>query len=79
MLTTFVVVVIFPMVDGKRPRDKESSALPRGLPWVCREFFRGRYFSVPPSFICFCIWSCHDFDDTCMVVGWHRRVPVSGS
>ena len=39
-LTVFVVVVYLPpMADGKRPRDEESSAEPRGLPRVCRELF----------------------------------------
>ena len=70
MLTVFIVVVIFPMANGKRPRDEESSAPPHGLARVCRKFFLGRYFSAPPSFICFCIWSCHVLDDTCVVVGW---------
>ena len=38
-LTIFVIIVTFPMADGKRPRDEESSAPPRGLSQVCREFF----------------------------------------
>jgi len=52
VLTAFVVIVDpRPMADGKRPRDEESSAAPRGLPRVCREFFQGRYFSMlSPSF-----------------------------
>ena len=37
VLTAFTVVVVLrPMADGKRPRDEESSAAPRGLPRVCR-------------------------------------------
>ena len=47
-LTVFVIIVdLPPMADGKRPRNEGSSAEPRGLPRVRREFFRGRYlFSI---------------------------------
>ena len=57
MLTAFVVVVDLPvMADGKRPRDEESSAAPRGLPQVCRELFRERYLSALSSFFHHCIF-----------------------
>ena len=79
MLTAFIVVVdLRPMDDGKRPRDEESSAALHGLPRVCRELFRGRYFSTPSSFICPCILLCCVCDDTCAVVGCRRRVPERG-
>ena len=74
-LTAFIVVVdLLLMADGKRPRDEGSSAPPCGLPWVCRELFRGRYFSTLSSFICPCILLCCICDDTCAVVGCRRRV-----
>ena len=35
MLTAFTIIVdLRPMAGGKRPRDEESSAAPRGLPRV---------------------------------------------
>ena len=47
-LTAFIVIIdLLLMADGKRPRDEGSSAPPRGLPRVCRELFRGRYFPTP--------------------------------
>ena len=53
MLTALIVVVDLPaMADGKCPRDEESVAPSCGLPRVCRELFRGKYFSTPFSFVC---------------------------
>ena len=80
MLTAFSVVVdLLLMADSKLPRDEGSSAPPRGLSQVCRELFRGRYFSTPSSFICPCILLCCVCDDTCAVVGCRRWVPERGS
>ena len=60
VLTAFTIIVdLHPMAGDKRPRDEKSSAAPRGLPRVCREFFRGRYFStLSPSFRP-CILPCY--------------------
>ena len=56
VLTAFVVVADLPlMADGKRPRDEEFSAEPRGLLRVCRELFRGRYLSALSSFAVFMV------------------------
>ena len=44
-----------PMANGKRLRDEESSTPPHGLPHVCRESFRGRYFSPSPPFFRSCL------------------------
>ena len=80
MLTAFIVIVDLPvMADGKRPRDEEFSAEPRGLLRVCRELFRGRYLSALSSFFHPCILSCCIHGDTCAVVGCRRRVPERGS
>ena len=79
MLTAFIVVVDLPvMADGKRPRDEESSAAPRGLPRVYRELFRGRYFLSLSLFFRSYILSCCIQGDTCAVVGCRRRVPERG-
>ena len=80
VLTAFTIIVdLRPIAGGKRPRDEESSAAPRGLPRVCREFFRGRYFAMlSPSFRP-CILNCYVRDDACAVVGCRRRVLERGS
>jgi hypothetical protein len=80
VLTAFTIIIdLRPMAGGKRPRDEESSAAPRGLPRVCREFFLGRYFStLSPSFRP-CILPCYVRDDACVVVGCRRWVTERGS
>ena len=79
VLTAFIVLVnLLLMADGKRPRDEGSSAPPHGLPRVCRELFRGRYFSTPSSFIYPYISLCCVCDDACVVVGCRCRVPERG-
>jgi hypothetical protein len=74
VLTAFIVIVDLPvMADSKHPRNEESSAVPRGLPRVCCDLFRGRYLSALSSFFRPCILSCCIHGDTCTVVGCCRR------
>jgi hypothetical protein len=62
------------MADGKRPRDEESSAPPRGLPRVCRDLFRGGYFLALSSLIRLRILLSYVFDNYRVM----ERVPSMG-
>ena len=58
------------MADGMLPRDVLR---------VCRELFRGRYFSTPSLFAYLCTLLGYVFDNYRVMEGCRRRVPEHGS